>query len=161
LVWHDGHWVKYLFEAGTSEALKQRRVAIAQLASNYNRQKELLDHLYGSQNKDIHVASFMVYQKKNQQGSEFFSVAVLASGADGTLLPVADRLTFVDLIIDPLTGRAAEEPREIVSVPWSDAMAVAGRLLEPVPNLHPPRYKSLGFPNAEMWDKLRAKNTAA
>ena len=64
-------------------------------------------------------------------------------------------LTFVDQIIDPQTGLAAKGPREILSVAWSDAMAVAGRLFQPVPNLYPPRYRSLGFPDADMWGKLR------
>jgi len=156
LVWHDGHWVEYLFEAGTSEALKQRRVAIAQRASDYNGQKQLLDQLHEVQNKDIYVASFMVYQRNSQLGSEF-SVTTLASGATDAVVPVADRLIFVDQIIDPQTGRVAEGAREIVSVPWSDAMAVAGRLLQPIPSLYPPRYKSLGFPDADMWGKLRTK----
>src|SRR5262245_2559437 len=40
LVWHDGHWIEYLFEAGTNEAVKQRQLAITQLASDYDRQKE-------------------------------------------------------------------------------------------------------------------------
>jgi hypothetical protein len=156
LVWCDGHWVEYMFEAGTNEAVKQRQIAIAQLASDYDRQKELLDHLHKVQNKDIHVASFMVFQKKNQPGSEF-SMATLASGAHGTLLPVADRLMFVDQIIDPQTGLTAKEPRDIVSVAWSDAMAVAGSLFQRVPNLFPPRHRSLGFPDADMWGKLRAR----
>jgi len=159
LVWRDGRWVEYAFEAGTNEAARQRRIAIMQLASDYDRQKEQLDRLHSSQDKDIYVAKFMVYQKKDQQGSEFFSVAALASGNDGTLLPVSDRLTFVvvDQIINPQTGRAEEGARDIVSVSWSDAMAIAGHLLQPVPNLYPPRYRSLGFPDADMWGRLRAK----
>jgi hypothetical protein len=156
LVWCDGHWVEYVFEAGTNEAVKQRQIAIAQLASDYDRQKELLDHLHRVQNKDIHVASFMVFQKKNQAGSEF-SMTTLASGTHGTLLPVADRLTFVDQIIDPQTGLAAKEPRDIISVAWSDAMADAGHLFQRVPNLFPPRYRSLGFPDGDVWAKLRTR----
>src|SRR5262249_22410544 len=156
LVWQDGHWVEYVFEAGTDEAVKQRRIVIAQLASEYERQRELLDHLHKKQNKDIYVAKFMVYRKKDQPGSEL-SVTVLSSGTHGTLLPVADRLTFVDQVVDPRTGPAGEGARDIVSVPWADAMAVAGRLLESIPSLFPPRYKSLGFPDADMWGELRAK----
>jgi len=158
LVWRDGQWVEYAFEAGTNEAVKLRRIATMQLASDYDRQKELLDHLHNKKNKDIFVAKFMVYRKQDQQGSEF-SVAALSSGSDGTLLPVTDRLTFVvvDQIINPQSGRAEEGARDIVSVSWSDAMAIAGHLLQPVPNLYPPRYRSLGFPDADMWGKLRAK----
>src|SRR5262249_11286583 len=99
LVFDDGHWVEYVFEAGTNEAVKQRKIALAQLASDYEGQRELLDQLHSSQNKDIHVAKFMVYRKKNQEGSEL-SVTVLGSGTHGTLLPAADRLTFIDQIIN-------------------------------------------------------------
>jgi hypothetical protein len=79
------------------------------------------------------------------------------SGTNGTLLPVADRLAFVDQIVDPQTGRAAEEARDIMQVAWSDAIVVAGHLFEPVPNLYPPRYRALGFPDANMWSNLRTK----
>jgi hypothetical protein len=52
---------------------------------------------------------------------------------------------------------AAEKAREILQVAWSDAMAVAGHLFEPVPDLYPPRYRALGFPDSDMWAKLRTK----
>src|SRR5262249_33648029 len=119
----------------------------------YDQQKRQLDQLHTSQSKDIHVATFMVYRKKDQEGSEF-SMAILGSGTHGTLLPVADRLTFGDQIVDPQTGMATET-REILTVGWSDAMPVAGHLFQPVPNLYPPRYRNLGFPDADMWAKLR------
>jgi len=155
LVWRDGHWVEYAFDAGTNEVAKQHQIAITHLASDYGRQKELLDHLHKTQNRDIHVATFMIYRKKDQQGSEF-SMAVLSSGAaQGTLLPVADRLTFVDQIMDPRTGTAAEQAREILTVGWSDAMSVVNHLLQPVPNLYPPRHRTIGFPDADAWAKLR------
>jgi hypothetical protein len=155
-VWRDGCWVEYAFEAGTNEAVKQRQIAVAQLAFDYDRQKGLLDHLHRTQNKDIYVAKFMVYRKNNDDGSEF-SVTTLASGSNGTLLPVADRLALVDQIVDPRTGMAVEKAGEIVQVAWSDAMAVAGHLFEPVPDLYPPRYRALGFPDADTWSKLRSK----
>jgi len=155
LVWRDEHWVEYAFDAGTNEVAKQHQIAIVQLASDYNRQKEQLDQLHTSRNKDVFVATFMVYRNKDQQGSEF-SMAVLSSGAaQGTLVPVADRLTFVDQITDPQTGQAGEQAREIVTVGWSDTMSVAGHLFQPVPNLYPPRYKTVGFPDADVWAKLR------
>jgi hypothetical protein len=155
-VWRDGCWVEYAFEAGTHEAIKQRQIAVAQLASDYDHQKGLLDHLHQTQNKDIYVAKFMVYRKNDEDSSEF-SVTSLGSGTKGTLLPVADRLVFVDQVVDPQTGLAAEKAREIVQVVWSDAMAVAGHLFEPVRDLYPPRYRAVGFPDADTWSRLRTK----
>jgi hypothetical protein len=156
LVWCDGHWIEYVFDAGTDEAVKQRQIAIAQLASDYNRQKVLLDSLYQAQNKDIYVANFMVYRMNNQHGSEF-SVTTLASGASDTSVPVTDRVAFVDQIIDPKTGVAAEKAREVMAVAWSDAMSVASHLFQAVPYLYPPRYRTLGFPDADALEKLRAR----
>ncbi len=156
LVRRDGRWVEYAFDAGTNEVAKQHQIAIAQLASDYGRQKELLDELHRSQSKDIHVATFMVYRRKDQQGSEF-SMTALASAAHGTLLPVADRLTSVDQIMDPQTGLVSEKAREIVTIGWSDAMSVASHLFQPVPNLYPPRYRTLGFPDADTLEKLRTR----
>jgi hypothetical protein len=98
----------------------------------------------------------MVYRKNNQHGSEF-SVTTLASGANDTLVPVTDRLAFVDQITDAQTGLAAGKAREIVTVAWSDALSVAGHLFQPVPNLYPPRYRTLGFPDANMWGELRTR----
>jgi hypothetical protein len=155
-VWRDGCWLEYAFNAGTHEAIKQRQMAVAQLASDYDQQKGLLDHLHQTQNTDIYVAEFMVCRKNDDDGSEF-SFTTLASGTNGTLLPVADRLIFVDQVVDPQTGMAAEKAREIVQVAWSDAMAVAGPLLEPVPHLYPPRYRAVGFPDADTRSRLRTK----
>jgi hypothetical protein len=52
---------------------------------------------------------------------------------------------------------AADKAREIVQVTWSDAMAVAGHLFEPVPELYPPRYRAVGLPDADTWSRLRTK----
>jgi hypothetical protein len=45
------------------------------------------------------VAEFTVYRKNDEDGSQF-SVTTLASATNGTLLPVADRLIFVDQAVD-------------------------------------------------------------
>jgi hypothetical protein len=63
-VWRDGCWLEYTFEAGTGEAMKQRRIA-GTIASDYDHQKGLLDQ---TQNKDIYVAQFMVYLRHNDPG---------------------------------------------------------------------------------------------
>src|SRR5262249_25146820 len=155
-VWRDSCWLEYAFETGTHEAIKQRQVTVAQLAYDYDQQKRLLDQLHQTQNKDIYVAEFMVYRKNDEDGSEF-SITTLASGTIGTLLPVADRLVFLDQVVDPQTGIAAEKAREIVEVAWSDAIALAGHLFEPVPGLYPSRYRAVGFPDADTWSRLRTK----
>jgi hypothetical protein len=74
-------------------------------------------------------------------------VTTVTSGATGALVPEAERVGFVDLIIDPAAGRVESEPRarDIVIVTWADAMAIVGHLFEPVAGLYPPRFRTLGF----------------
>jgi hypothetical protein len=155
LIWRDGRWDEFLFEAGTDEAIKQRQIALRELESDYNQQKKLLDQLHKTRDADIYVSEFTVYQKINQPGSEF-SVTVLASGTAGALLPEASHLSFVNQVIDPKSG-LAQEVRECLIVPWPIAMDFAGHLFEQVPNLYPPRYRALGFPSGGIWDKLRER----
>jgi len=158
-VWHDGGWREYTFETGTEEAVRASRIARDRLASDYHAQKELLDHLHRTQNADVFVADFMIYGKKHDRGSEF-TVAVLPSGAHGSLLPVADRIAFVEQIVDPATGIARSRRGDIVHVAWSDAMAIAGHLFEPVADLYPPRYRARGFPDAGTWNALKSRSAA-
>lgn len=155
LVWSGNRWEEFLFEAGTDEAIKQHQIALRQLSSDYNRQKQHLDCLHETHNSDVYVSEFLVCREDDRPGAEF-SVTTLASGAPGTLLPEANQLSFVDQIIDPRTGQA-QGVREIVNVAWSDAMDIAHNLFEPVPHLFPPRHRALGFPDHSMWNTLRMR----
>jgi len=158
-LWSDDAWRPYAFEAGTAEAVKQRRIALDRLASDYHAQKELLDHLHRTHNEDVPVADFTVYGNKHDPGSEF-SVAVLPSDASGSLLPEAERIAFVEDIAGPATGIATSQGGNMVHVAWRDAMAVAGHLFEPVADLYPPRYRALGFADAGTWSALKSRSVA-
>jgi hypothetical protein len=63
---------------------------------------------------------------------------------------------FSKQIIDPETGRAQPKAQDTANVAWSDAMTIAGDLFEQVPYLYPPRFRALGFPDADAWTKLKA-----
>jgi hypothetical protein len=154
LQWNGQHWVEGRIPMGDDLDKRQREIAQHQLAADYNAQKQLLDQYYQKQGRDIFVASVMLFRARNS--SEIFSLATLASGTTGTLLPHADRLAFGKQIIDPATGLAQQKPGDYVQVAWSSAMDIVGHLFEPVPYLYPPRLRALGFPQADEWAKLKA-----
>jgi len=79
----------------------------------------------------------------------------LNSGSQGSLLPAADRIAFGEQTVDPATGIASSQARDIVYVAWPDAMTIAGHLFEPVAGLYPARYRTLGFPDAGTWSALQ------
>lgn len=154
-VFGDGGWREYGFADGSAEAATARRIARDRLASDYRVQKELLDHLHRTQNVEVFVADFAIYGKRRDPDSDF-SVAVLPSGAAAALLPVTDRIAFVEQIIDPRTGIARSQRGDVVQVAWQEAMAIAGQLFEPVADVYPLRYRALAFPDASTLSALKA-----
>ncbi|MGY3440826.1 MULTISPECIES: hypothetical protein [unclassified Bradyrhizobium] len=152
LQWDGGRWG----EATLTDDLapRQREVMYHRLAADYDTQKQLLDQYHESKGQDIFVAKMMLYSKKDS--SEPFSLTTLASGTTGTLLPYADRLWFGKQVVDPQTGLAQPQPEDVADVTWSDAMAIAGHLFEPVAYLYPPRLRALGFPAGDVWARLKA-----
>lgn len=160
-VWRDGAWRAYRFAAGTDAAVWQHRIARRWLASEYAAQKERLDGFYHKHDEDVFVASFMVYETPGEPDSQF-SVATLSSGAVATLLPVADRIVFVEQRVTAGTEIAANtgKTHDLVQVAWPDAMAIAGHLFEPVADLYPARVRALGFPDASVWRELESRAVA-
>ena len=104
---------------------------------------------------DIFVANLMLFRANDAEAS-LFSVASLGSGTTGTLLPIADRLSLVKQVVDPVTGLAQKGASDSANVAWSDAMEIIGGLFEPVPHLYPPRLRALAFPDADAWARLKA-----
>jgi hypothetical protein len=156
LIWRNGSWEEFAFQSGTPEAERQRDIDIRERGLDYQNQKNLLDQLHERRKQDVFTSPFEVFQPTGQL-KPAFSVTFLPSSAIGALLPVAERISLIDQVVDPSTGLAKEEPRDRVVVAWSDTLAIAGHLFEPVPHLYPPRYRALGFPDAYIWQKLKAK----
>jgi hypothetical protein len=157
LQWTGGHWSELDFEQGTANAARQRLIFLHQLTVDYRFQRQLLDQHYQKQNLDIFVSAVLVLHKKNDEASAV-SATTLASGTTGTLLPQVERLVFVKQVIDSVTGRAEKTPQDTADVAWSEAMNIVGHLFEPVAYLYPPRFRALGFPDADAWAKLKALN---
>jgi hypothetical protein len=55
-------------------------------------------------------------------------------------------------------GLARGKEDEPIFARWSDVLEVAGDLLEPVPDLYPPRWKPRAFPNVDALDKLAPRS---
>ncbi len=154
LQWNGQHWTEIGSLGDEALDLRRREITQHQLAADYNAQKQLLDECHQKRGQDIFVASLMLFRARNS--SETISVATVASGVTGTLVPQAERLAFMRQIIDPSTGRAQQKPADTAQVAWSSAMNIVGHLFEPVPYLYPPRLRALGFPDADEWTKLKA-----
>ena len=156
LQWAGGRWSEFHFDQGSADGGRQRNISLEQLNVDYGFQKELLDQHHQLRGLDIFVAPLMIFQKEDD---EFFSVAALPSAVIGTLLPVADRLSFVKQVLDPRTGEPRQGASDIVDVAWSEAMDIVGHLFEPVDHLYPPRLRAQGFPDADAWARLKAAQT--
>jgi hypothetical protein len=157
LHWTGHRWSEFHFRPGSAGARREREISLVQSASDYGLQKQLLDQFHQKHGRDIFVANLMFY-RGNDVEAPVFSVTALASGTTGTLLPRADRLSFVRQIVDPDTGLAQKDASDIANVAWSDAMDIAGDLFEPVPFLYPPRLRALSFPDAHVWARLKRLN---
>ncbi|WP_035648798.1 hypothetical protein [Bradyrhizobium sp. ORS 285] len=153
LQWDGERWAEATFAEAALDR-RYREIIQRQLAADYAAQKQLLDHYHQVYGQDVHVADLQLYRAND--GAAMFSIATLGSGTYGTLLPRADRLAFVRQVIDPTTGLALPKQGDVIHVPWSDAMVIVGGLFAPVPHLYPPRFRALGFPDAEAWTRLQA-----
>ncbi len=157
LQWTGHRWSEFHFRPGSAGARREREISQVRSATDYGFQKQLLDQFHHKHGRDILVANLLFYRGNDVEAS-VFSVTALASGRTGTLLPRADRLSFVSQNVDPNTGVAQEGGSDVANVAWSEAMDIAGDLFEPVPFLHPPRFRALGFPDADAWARLKALN---
>lgn len=129
-----------LADAGLRERQRQLRLELD--ADAYALQKQLLERVHQKHEEDVFVASFMVHSEDRVS---------LCAWTDGVAssLPRTDRLVLVMPVDD---GEA-----ETLMVDWEQAQLVLGHLLrEDTRHIHPPRYLTLGFPDAETRARLHA-----
>jgi len=129
-----------LADVGLREQQRQLRLELD--ADAYALQKQLLERVHQKHEEDVFVASFMVHSEDRVS---------LCAWTDGVAssLPRTDRLVLVMPVDD---GEA-----ETLMVDWEQAQPVLGHLLrEDTRHIHPPRYLTLGFPDAETRARLQA-----
>lgn len=113
--------------------------------AEYQTQKSVLEAAFEEDGTDIFVATFSAMQGKN--GGPPFSYATWTEGVD-TLLPVTDLVVFV-------WGDVGGEGEAFhAAVSWADVQKIAGSLLGEETYV-PTRYRTLGWPDAEMLARLR------
>lgn len=129
-----------LADAGLRERQRQLRLELDVEA--YALQKQLLERVHQKHEEDVFVASFMVHS------DDHVSLCAWTDGVASSL-PRTDRLVLVMPVED---GEA-----ETLMVDWEQAQPVLGHLLrEDIRHIHPPRYLTLGFPDAETRARLQA-----
>lgn len=121
--------------------LRQRQLQLELAGDAYAMQKQLLDRVHQAQHEDVFVASFMVHNEEHHS---------LCAWTDGVAssLPRTDRI----VLVMPIN----EEDADTLIVDWDQAQALLGHLLrEDSRHIHPPRYLTLGFPDAETRARLQ------
>ncbi|MDQ1094213.1 hypothetical protein QE400_003626 [Xanthomonas sacchari] len=127
-------------------ALRQRQADLRRMLDTqaYAGQKVLLDKLHEANDVDVFVASFHVYQDRNDSTRQV-SVGTWTDGVD-TLLPRTDHIAFV---VPRDDGEA-----DVTIAEWEPAVALLGDMMELQPSLYPPRYRVRTFPSAERLRQL-------
>lgn len=109
--------------------------------AEYHAQQQWLEEHYRADLEAIYVSSLMVAEREDG----IHTVTVWGEGVDAAL-PVADFLAF-----------ATEDERTIM-VPFEIAVDMTG--LAPMPGVHPPRYRTAGWPDPAVFERLTAAAVA-
>jgi len=122
----------------SSPALAHRLAHLARLLdkSEYDAQKEALDHIHEEQGMDIFVANYNLFTQEDDPATSF-SLASWTRGVD-TSLPKVDRLALV-------RPDAEDDIGEVRVVSWEQAAHLLKPLLAEERG-YPVRYRTQGFP---------------
>jgi hypothetical protein len=154
LQWIGDRWSEFHLDPDSGNAGRQREISLTQLKIDYDFQKQLPDQHHQKLGLDIFVASLMLYQKKGHAGHH--QRCIIRFRYNRHALAAGRSPQSVKQIVDPATGLAQKGAPDIADVAWPEAMDIVGYLFEPVPYLYPPRFRALGFPDADAWLKLKA-----
>jgi uncharacterized protein YtpQ (UPF0354 family) len=136
-------WVTWMPDPGHPHFQKFRLLEVKSLYGEYADQKPLLDALHESQGRDIFVAS---YSALETQSGDVFSYCVWSKGVDA-YLPKTHRVMFYE-----------EGQPEPFGGDWETVQRVVGRLMEPVEDLYPPRWRVCEFPSPAELEQLRDRS---
>ncbi|WP_269790567.1 hypothetical protein [Stenotrophomonas sp. Iso1] len=121
---------------------KQRQLRLELDAGAYAMQKQLLDRVCQAHEEDVFVANFMVHNEEQH------SLCAWTEGVASSL-PRTDRIVLVIPTHD--------DDADTLIVDWEKAQPILGHLLQKdARHIHPPRYLTLGFPDAGMRARLQA-----
>lgn len=118
--------------ANDAEAARARALLAG---AQYHAQQRWLEQRYEDDLEAIYVSSLMVADREDG----IHTVTVWGEGVDAAL-PVADFLAF------------ATDDERTVMVPFGTAVELTG--IVPMPGLHPPRYRTSGWPDPAVFERL-------
>ncbi|MFQ6229638.1 hypothetical protein [Nocardia sp. NPDC002869] len=118
--------------ANDAEVARARAVLAG---AEYHAQQQWLEERYSDDLEAIYVSSLMVAEREDG----IHTVTVWGEGVDAAL-PVADLLAF-----------ATDDERTIM-VPFDTAVDLSG--ITPMPGIHPPRFRTCGWPEPAVFERL-------
>ncbi|WP_459545816.1 DUF1444 domain-containing protein [Nocardia sp. X0981] len=124
-----------LDQVSTANSAEVARARAILAGAQYHTQQQWLEERYQEDLEAIYVSSLMVAEREDG----IHTVTVWGEGVDATL-PVADFLAF-----------ATDDERTVV-VPFGTAVELTG--IVPMPGLHPPRYRTGGWPAPAVFERL-------
>ncbi len=133
----DGlEWKPYAFGSDHPVAPLFRRLRIRALADDYAAQKSLLGARFEREGRDVFIASFLAFEKK--ETGHVRSVASWSETVD-TLLPKVDSVVFNVPV-------GEERCRTLGEAPWDRVVEVVGHKMTREEGLYPERYRVQEFP---------------
>jgi hypothetical protein len=137
----DGEeWVTWTPPPGHPLERKFRLLEVKSLYGEYADQKPLLEALHEHQGVGIYVSAYSAIEKES---GEVISYCVWGKGVDA-YLPKTQKVMFVE-----------EGQQEVIAGEWETVQRVVGRLMEPVEDLYPPRWRVREFPTPAELKELR------
>jgi len=136
----DGKWEIYVPE---DDALKKLYFSVKRQRDgmDYAQQKGYLEKLYKRENRDIFVATCVVYKEPDES---LRTRCAWSNGVD-SLLPETDEIAFVKDV----------QKKDIVTAGWNEVQAIVGSMMDREPEMVPVRYRVESFPNANQLSRLR------
>jgi hypothetical protein len=114
---------------------------VKSLYGEYSDQKPLLEALHEREGIGIFVAAYSAIQKDE---GDVFSYCVWSKGVD-SYLPRTHKVMFYE---DGKEG--------VIGGDWDTVARVVGRLMEPVEDMYPPRWRVREFPTPAELEQLRS-----
>ena len=136
----DGEWEDWQPPAGHPHFEGFNWLKQQFLGSLYADQKQLLDAIHEQEGLDVFVASFSAVE--NPETGLKRSYCVWGEGVDA-MLPETQYVML------PTEAKLDGQQSPTIGGEWSHVRDVAGDLMQPVPDLYPPRWRVREFPSQE------------
>jgi len=139
MILKHGEWTTWMPESNHPCYERFQLLEIKSMHGEYSEQKELLDTLHQRKAIDLFVASFSVLELKSGQ---IFSYCLWSKGVEA-ILPKTQKVMFFQ-----------EGQEGMIGGDWDHVESIVGDLLEPLPEMYPPRFQVRGFPTPQQLEEI-------